>query len=72
MMRTFTLEIEMSHPTFEPDPRPELARILRDVAREIESGRDLSRWQEVHRDWSVGEIGRYAIKEPVLGIDSRD
>lgn len=72
-MRTFTLEIDVNHAAFEPDPSIELARILREIANEIEAGRNLSHWQELHTDWSVGEIGKYVIKEPMSDPDdSRD
>ena len=69
MNHTFTVKIdcgnaaftEHDYPTY-TSAAPELARILREIADQIEAGRQYDFFQTI-RDINGNDVGRYAIKE---------
>ncbi len=70
MSHQFTIKIDCSndafmgprdtHPTYE-SAAPELARILREIADQIEGGVDYG-WLQTIRDINGNDVGRYALK----------
>ena len=69
MSYTFTVKIdcgnaaftEYDYPTY-TSAAPELARILREIADQIEAGRQYDFFQTI-RDINGNDVGRYALKE---------
>lgn len=68
-MTTFTVNIRCDNAAFaEGDgatpesAAPELARILREIAKKIEDGYDYDKFQTI-RDINGNDVGRYAIKD---------
>lgn len=61
-MGDFTLTIHTDNAAFDPDPRPELAAILRQIASRIESGDTLHKFQTVW-DSNGNDVGRYKLDD---------
>jgi hypothetical protein len=57
----FMLNLTCDNDAFADDPRPELARILRNIARHIERGEEIRNFQTV-RDICGNDVGRFALK----------
>lgn len=57
----FTLNLSTENSAFEPDPAPELARILRAVAERIERGDEIGQFLTIH-DANGNDVGRFALK----------
>lgn len=60
-MPRFTVMISTDGAAFEDDPTPELARILRRIADDMEQGREYDMFQTIH-DVNGNDVGRYALK----------
>jgi hypothetical protein len=60
-IKTFTVKIDCGNAAFDPDPSPELARILRGIAERIERGDDYTMFQTI-LDANGNDVGRFAIK----------
>lgn len=62
MTETFSLRFDTDNDSFTDDNlRTEIARILREIAREIETGGEI-RWYQTIFDANGNDIGRYAHK----------
>lgn len=61
-MGDFTLTIHTDNAAFDPDPRPELAAILRHIAHMIETGATIHRFQTVY-DVNGNDVGRYRLAD---------
>jgi hypothetical protein len=63
-MSAFNLTVNVDNAAFDPDPRPELARILRAAADVLESGerRDDIGWYQTILDVNGNDVGRFALK----------
>lgn len=59
---TFRLYIRTDNDAFADDPRPEIARILRDIANRVESGDDYHHYRTIF-DINGNDVGRFALKE---------
>ena len=57
----FTVKIDTDNAAFDPDPGPELARILRRIADHIERGDTYDMFQTI-LDVNGNDVGRFAIK----------
>jgi hypothetical protein len=57
----FLLNVRTSNDAFVPDPRPELVRILRDVAGRVEAGEEIHWFRTIH-DANGNDVGRWALK----------
>jgi hypothetical protein len=55
----FTVTIETDNDAFTPDPRPELARILRRVADHIEAGLDAGTLADINGN----TVGSFSLTE---------
>lgn len=60
-MSAFHLTVNVDNAAFDPDPRPELARILRAVAQLVEDGEHIGHYLTVF-DVNGNDVGRFAIK----------
>lgn len=60
-MATFRLFIDTDNDAFNPDPGPELARLLRKIADRIED--DVPDHYRTILDINGNDVGRYAVKE---------
>lgn len=59
---TFKLNIHADTAVFWPDPKPELARILRTIADKLDQDEDVSHFLTIH-DVNGNDVGRYALKD---------
>lgn len=59
-MSAFTLRLDTDSAAFEPDPAPEVTRILRKIADRIESGEDCSYFQTI-LDINGNDVGRFKL-----------
>ena len=57
----FTLNLTTDNEAFDPDPRPELARILRGIADKVENGGEIEFFQTI-LDLNGNDVGRFALK----------
>jgi hypothetical protein len=57
----FTVTISTDNAAFNPDPAPELARILRAIADRIDRGEDIRMYQTI-LDVNGNDVGRFAHK----------
>jgi hypothetical protein len=60
-MARFTVQLTADNDSFEPDPGPELARILRGIADRIEAGDTYDTFRTI-LDVNGNDIGRFALK----------
>jgi hypothetical protein len=58
----FNLNIMCENDEFSPDPKTAIARILREVANNLESGRDSYRQYRTLHDINGNDVGRAALK----------
>ena len=58
-VQAFALTIHTGTDAFKPDPSPELARILREIADQIEAGRDYGKSVPV-RDINGNDVGSFS------------
>lgn len=63
MSGTFTVKIDTENAAFDPDPTPELARLLRAIADRIETGDDYGHFLTIY-DVNGNDVGRFALKPP--------
>ncbi len=65
-MESFRVNINTENDAFQPDPRPELAVILRKIADDLTAGfmrgDDDYRWYQTIFDGNGNDVGRYALK----------
>jgi len=61
----FTVVIHVGNDAFEPDPAPELARLLRAIADRVEQGEDCSHYLTIF-DLNGNDVGRFASVHPSL------
>lgn len=61
-MQRFHLTITAENAAFYPDPAPEIARILREVANRIEAGESFDKYRNLH-DANGNIVGTFALKE---------
>ena len=57
----FNLKIDCDNAAFEGDPRPEIARCLREVADSVEAGGNLSKHLNI-RDINGNIVGTFVLK----------
>lgn len=57
----FRLQCHADGSAFDPDPAPELARILRHVAGRIEAGESIGQYLTIH-DSNGNGVGQFALK----------
>lgn len=57
----FQLYIHTGNAAFDPDPAPELARLLRATAAFIDAGASFDMFQTI-RDINGNDVGRFALK----------
>ena len=57
----FMLNLTTENEAFQPDPAPEIARILRGIADRIEAGGEYEFFQTI-LDLNGNDVGRYALK----------
>jgi hypothetical protein len=57
----FRLNVHTDNAAFDPDPAPELARILRAAAERIESGEYIGHYLTI-LDVNGNDVGRFALK----------
>lgn len=57
----FMLNLTADNAAFDPDPGPEIARILRKIADHIESGGEYEFFQTI-LDVNGNDVGRFALK----------
>jgi hypothetical protein len=60
-MAKFTVQIRCNNAAFDPDPAPEVARILREISDKI-NREGLSGFFETIRDVNGNDVGAFAIK----------
>jgi len=58
----FTVAVDTRNAAFDPDPTPEIARILRAVADRVEKGEDCSHYLTIF-DVNGNDVGRFALKQ---------
>jgi hypothetical protein len=63
MPQRFNLYINTDNDSFQPDPAPELARLLRYIAGRIESGEFFGHYLTIF-DANGNDVGRFALKDP--------
>ncbi len=61
-MARFTVQLSTDNAAFDPDPAPELARIMRKIADTIEAGDDIGQFLTI-LDVNGNDVGRFALKE---------
>lgn len=62
MTKRFQLQFTADNAAFDPDPNPEIVRILRAVADRIESGDSFNTFRNIHDD-NGNIVGTFALKE---------
>jgi hypothetical protein len=60
-MATFKLEIHADNAAFDPDPTPELARLLRELADKVETYGKVGYPFGRLRDLNGNQVGRWAL-----------
>lgn len=60
-MSAFHLTVNVDNAAFDPDPRPELVRILRTIADSVEAGGYIGHYRTVF-DVNGNDVGRFALK----------
>ncbi len=60
-MARFTVQLSTDNAAFDPDPAPELARIMRKIADTIEAGDDIGQFLTIF-DVNGNDVGRFALK----------
>jgi hypothetical protein len=56
----FVLNINCANDTFQPDARPEIARILRDVAAQLDNGETADFFRTI-LDINGNDVGRFKL-----------
>lgn len=59
---TFRLYVNLESDAFADDPRPELARLLREIAARVETSHQEIYWFQTILDVNGNDVGRFAIK----------
>jgi hypothetical protein len=60
--RRFRVNIACDNAAFDPNPRAEIARILREIAKRVENGDDIMTYRNAY-DINGNTVGTFALKD---------
>jgi hypothetical protein len=67
VMQKFELNINCRDDAFQPDARPEVARILRDIADQLDRGETAAFYRTI-LDINVNDVGRFKLHGVATGM----